>query len=89
MQATLAGSGILGTSDQAAGSFTPVTPILRVPAGTLAGSLAQMHPAGLCVVTREGDGTNALFRVVQTAGVADVYSVTVYYAPIYSEDLPC
>ena len=89
LQATLAGSGILGTPDQAAGAFTTCTPLIRVPNGSPIGAVPMAHPQGLNIVTREGNGANSLFRVQQVAGGPDVYNVTVYYSPLYAEDLGC
>lgn len=89
LAATVAGSGILGTADQSVGSFTLITPAIRVGAASAIGSIPMAHPSGLNIVTREGDGTNSLFRVQQAAGVADVFNVTVYYSPLYAADLAC
>jgi hypothetical protein len=86
---TLAGSGILGTADQAAGAFTVATPVIRVPAAAAPGVVVAAHPEGLNLVTREGNGTNVLFRAQVASGAGDTFNVTVYYSPLYAQDLGC
>lgn len=86
---TLSGSALLGTADMTAGTFVAAIPTIHLPAGAPVGGVVQAHPQGLNLVTRAGNGSNALFRVAQTGPAGFVTVVTVFYSPFYASDLAC
>ena len=89
-EATLAGSGLLGTSDQTLGTYLPITENLNLSAGRASDMLPAAHPSPLNIITAEGDGLTPVFQINATVLVPpDAIEAIVYYSPIYGEKPEC
>ena len=82
-----AGSPLLGSSDDAAGAYNAVLPPAWILAGQGPLSVPQLGPGEATLVTREGDGSNRLWQIVNTLGVGNTAVVTVLYWPFAASDI--
>jgi hypothetical protein len=86
---TVAGNDMLGFPDLGYGSFKTVTPLSLISAAAPPGTIYMAHANEFSVVTVVGNAANPLFRSqIATAGTG-TFGMTVYYAPLYAEDLRC
>lgn len=80
----LGGNGPLGIADAAA--FSRVTPVLRVPAATAAGSISV---TGLNIPTIASSGSATMRFNVTALGAAETLNLWALVYGVNAEDLPC
>jgi len=86
-QMSRAGSPLLGTPDDTAGTYFTVLPPAWILAGQGPLAIPQVGPGELSLVTREGNGSNRLWQVVSTLGGGNTAVVTVLYWPFSASDI--